>query len=191
MTNHTHHRRKVFPLCVYVGVCPCCLSEQILYHSESRHEVYHHCELAYGIEGLIYKQTVYHNVDKYEVFHQLCAASCVVVDHPELKTSYCKPCNNVRFVRLRSRIGHSKTNKLRWALRLIHQYSSLNLWTFPLVSSQNKAENKAKKAKRKAIITFYPITLRIQFVDFNWILLVIGVVFTSVLSLIWPLQILG
>ena len=37
---------------------------------------------------------------------------------------------------------------------------------------------------------FYKI-LNFMLVDFNWILLVIGVVYTSVSSLIWPLRILG
>ena len=33
--------------------------------------------------------------------------------------------------------------------------------------------------------------LNFKFVDFNWILLVIRVVYTSVSSFIWPLRILG
>ena len=43
----------------------------------------------------------------------------------------------------------------------------------------------------KGLMQYFNKILNFKFVDFNWILLVIGVVYTSVSSFIWPLRILG
>ena len=66
------------------------------------------CECAGVSSSGIYKKTLYHNVNKYEVFHHLHVASCVVVDHPELRAS-----NHIRLVQIRSEIDHSKIISVR------------------------------------------------------------------------------